>query len=139
MHGCDRGAREFRGDLAGDGGQAENLDEERCPGIASRLKILPRIVRKPELELPAGHRLTDCVVLPFELVSNGCAEEVSPIGVEAVANHEVHTSEIDEAQVYRDFFAVGRFWSQLLNVCHLAYSIHLDGIKMASIWVTTRA
>jgi hypothetical protein len=40
--------------------------------------------------------LTDCVVVPFELVSNGCADEVSTISVEAVPNHQVHASEIDE-------------------------------------------
>jgi hypothetical protein len=111
LHGCDRGAGEFRRDIAGDGGKAENLDEERRPGIAGRLEILPRIVRQPELKLSARHRLTDCVVLPFELVSNGCANEISTISLEAVANHEVHTSEIDEAHVHRDFFAVGRLWS----------------------------
>ena len=96
-----RRAGEFRRDIAGDGGEAENLDVERCPGIAGRLKILPRVVRQPELELPARHRLTDCVVLPFELVSNGCADEVSTISVEAIPNHQVHASEIDEAQVHR--------------------------------------
>jgi hypothetical protein len=97
LHGCDRGAGEFRRDIAGDASEAENLDVERCPGIASRLEILPRIVRQPELELSTRHRLTDCVVLPFELVSNGCADEVSTISVEAVPNHEVYASEIDEA------------------------------------------
>jgi hypothetical protein len=75
LHGCDGGAGEFRRDIAGDGGEAENLDVERRPGIAGGLKILPRIVRQPELELPARHRLTDCVVMPFELISNGCADE----------------------------------------------------------------
>jgi hypothetical protein len=67
------------------------------PSIAGRLEILPRIVRQPELELPARHRLTESVVMAFKLVSNGCADEVSPIGVEAVPNHEVHAPEIDEA------------------------------------------
>ena len=81
------------------------------PEFAGRLKILSRVVRQPKFELPARHRLTDCVVLPFELVSNGCADEVSPIGVEAVPDHQVHASEIDEAKVHRDFFAVGRLWS----------------------------
>ena len=117
LHGRDSGAGEFRRDIAGDGGEAENLDVERCPGIAGRLKILPRIVRQPELELSARHRLTDCLVLPFELVSNGRADEVSTISVEAVPNHQVHASEIDEAQVHRDFFAVGRLWSQLVKAC----------------------
>jgi Virulence-associated protein E len=134
LHGCDRGAGEFRRDIAGDGGEAENLDEERCPGIAGRLEILPRIARQPELELSARHRLTDCVVLPFELVSNGCADEISTVGVEPVANHEVHASEIDKAQVHRNFFAVGRLWSQLVNLSR-RLSISLDGLQLVGGWV----
>ena len=67
---------------------------ERRPGIAGRLqRSSPRIrMRQPELELVhARDRLTDRVVLPFELVSEtGCADEVSTISVEAVANHQVH-------------------------------------------------
>ena len=102
-----------------------------------RLEILPRIVRQSELELPSRHRLTDCVVLPFELVSNGCADEVSTISVEAVPDHEVHASEIDEAQVHRNFFAVGSLWSQLVNLSHLAsrLSISLDGLQLVRGWV----
>jgi hypothetical protein len=106
LHGCDGGAGEFRRDIVGDGSEAENLDEKRCPGIAGRLEILPLVVRQPELELPAGHRVADRVLMPFELVSNGCADEVSPIGVEGVPNHEAHAPEIDEAQVDRDFFSL---------------------------------
>ena len=33
--------------------------------------------------------------MPFELVSNGSADEVSTVGIEAVPNHEVHASEIE--------------------------------------------
>jgi hypothetical protein len=47
LHGCDRGAGDFRRDIAGDGGEAENLDVERCPGIAGRLEILPCVVGQP--------------------------------------------------------------------------------------------
>ena len=84
LHRCDRGARASLGVTSLAMVARPNLDVERCPGIAGRLKILPRVVRQPELELPARHRLTDCVVLPFELVSNGCADEVSTISVEAI-------------------------------------------------------
>src|SRR5277367_1768782 len=92
---------------------------ERCPGIPRRLKVVHRVVRQPELELPARHRLTNCVVLPFELISNGRADEVSTVGVEAVADHEIHASEIDETEVDRNFLAVGGLRSQLVNVCHI--------------------
>jgi len=98
LHGGDGSAGEFGRDVAGDAGEAENLDVERCSGIPGRLQVLLRIVRQSELELPARHRLTNCIVLPFELVSNGRADEVSTIGVEAVADHEIHVSEIDEAE-----------------------------------------
>ena len=64
-------------------------------------------MRQPELELPARHGLTDGVVLPLELVSNGRADEISAICVEAVADHEIHASEVDEAKVDGNFFAVG--------------------------------
>ena len=107
LNGCDGSAGKFRSDVAGDASEAENLDMERCPGIPRRLKVLHCVVRQPELELPARYRLTNCVVLPFELVSNGRADEVSTIGVEAVADHEIHASEIDEAEVDRNFLAVG--------------------------------
>src|SRR5271169_1645416 len=76
-------------------------------------------MRHPELELPARHRLTNCVVLPFELVSNRRADEVSTIGVEAVADHEIHASKIDEAEVDRNFLAVGSLRSQLVNLGHI--------------------
>src|SRR5271163_742972 len=107
---------------------------ERCPGIPRRLKVLHRVVRQPELELPARHRLTNCVVLPFELVSNGGADEVSTISVEAVSDHEIDASEIDEAKVDRNFLAVGSLRSQLVNVCHISHSIQSDW--MADRWHT---
>ena len=142
LHGGDGGAREFRRDVAGDASEAENLDVKRRPGIPRRLEILPRVVRQPELELPARHGLPDRVVLPFELVANGGADEVGAIGVEAVADHEINASEIDEAEVDRDFFAVGRLGSQLVNIAAiiaLSISIRLDGLEMAFGWMTTRA
>src|SRR5277367_2075229 len=108
---------------------------ERCPGIPRRLKVLHRVVRHPELELPARHRLTDCVVLPFELVSNGRADEVSTISVEAVADHEIHASEIDETEVDRNFLVVGGLRSQLVNVCHIHPPFHPIGWYVDGKWM----
>ena len=96
------------------------------PASRAASRSCARVVRQPELELPARHGLTDRVVLPFELVSNGGADEVGTIGVEAVADHEIHASEIDEAEIDRDFLAVGRLRSQLVNVLPSRLSIRLD-------------
>jgi hypothetical protein len=55
------------------------------------------------------------VLLPFELMAHGGADEIGTIGVEAVADHEIHASQIDEAEVDGDLLAVGRLRSKLVN------------------------
>ena len=62
------------------------------------------------------HGLANRVLLPFELIAHRGTDEVGSIGVEAVADHEIHASQIDEAEIDGDLFAVGALRSKLVNV-----------------------
>ncbi len=50
-----------------------------------------------QVEGVTRHRLLDDVGVPLELIANGGADEVGPVGVEPFADHQIDLSQIDVA------------------------------------------
>ena len=92
------------------------LADQRLPGDARRFQVLAAVMAKAEIEGLARHRLADRVGVPVELVVDGGANEIRPVGVEAVLHHQVDMAEIDIAEIDRDLFAVRRSGPQLLHI-----------------------
>src|SRR5271169_6941601 len=72
--------------------------------------------------------------MAFELVSNCRANEISPVGVEAVLHHQVDVAKIDVAEIDRDLFTITRFRSQLMHIFRHAYTIRLTSRRMVYRW-----
>jgi hypothetical protein len=71
--------------------------------------------------------------MTIKLVSNGCPDEVSPIGVEAFLHKEIDMAEVDIAQIDRDLLAIGRLWSKFVHVA--GHSRPPDTIRMDGNWM----
>jgi hypothetical protein len=57
------------------------------------------------------------------MIAHHGANEVRAIRVEAVANPEIHPSEIDEPEVDRELLAIGRAsWFEFVNIRHPIFS-----------------
>ena len=106
MKGRDRLPRQLGRDIVGDAGETENLDVQHFSGRLDGLEILAAVVAQAEVELVSRHRFLDGIVVPIELVSNGCPDEIGPIGVEALLHEEIDMAQVDIAEVDRDLLAV---------------------------------
>lgn len=73
------------------------------------------------------------VVMTVKLVSNGCLDEVSPVGVGSLPNQEINMAEVDIAQVDRDLLAVRSFNWRFVHARRHAYYIYMDGKWMACV------
>ncbi len=60
-----------------------------------------------------------------KLVADGGADEVRAVRVEAVPDEQIHTPEIDEAEIHCELLAVGRFHAR--SIYHLI-GWYMDGI-----------
>ena len=54
--------------------------------------------------------------MAFELVSNGRADEISPVGVKTVLHHQIDMAKIDVSEIDRDLLGVTRLRSQLVDI-----------------------
>src|SRR5580698_3866099 len=100
---------------------------QRRASVPRGLQVLSRVMRQPELQLPARDGLPHGLVMSLQLISDRRAYEVRAIGVKAVADQEIDPPEIDETQVDGDLFAVRDFWPQFKHIFrHHRFSIRLD-------------
>jgi hypothetical protein len=51
--------------------------------------------------------------MTFELVSDGRPDEIGPVRIEPLLHHQIDLTEVDIAEVDRDFLGVGAFRAQL--------------------------
>ena len=69
---------------------------------AQGFEVLPAEVLQAEDEGFARHGLADDFGVLRQLVADGGADEVGPVGVEALVHQEVDLTEVDRAQVERE-------------------------------------
>ena len=104
--GSDGGAREFGGDIRRDSGEAQYIDLEHLSGAARRFEILAAVIPQTKIQALSGGGLFDDVGMPFELASNRRADEIGPVLVKAVLDHQIDMAKIDVAEIDRDLLAV---------------------------------
>ena len=89
-----------------------------------------------QVELVSLDGFPDGVVMPIKLVSNGCPDEVGPVGVEALLDEEIDMAEVNIAEVDRDLFAIGSLRSKFVYVGRHSrhpITICMDGKWMAHV------
>ena len=119
VKGGDRLPRQLRRDIVGDAGETENLDVQHFAGRLDGFEVLAAVVTQAQVELVSFDRFLDGIVMPVKLVSNGCPDEVGPIGVEALLDEEIDMAEVDIAKVDRDLLAI-RCLSTTAGFCALS-------------------
>ena len=63
--------------------------------------------------------------MAFELVANRGADEIGPVRLKAVLDHQIDMAKIDVAEIDRDLFAVTWLRSELIYVlCHVQPSLY---------------
>src|SRR6185312_7462683 len=99
-------------------GQAQHVDAQRLAPLPRGLEVGAAVMPQAEVQRLSRYRLTYHVGVAVELVANGGADEVGPVGVESLLHHEVDMAEVHVAKVDRDLLAVGGPGSQVLHVAH---------------------
>src|SRR5947209_8761249 len=110
-HRGDGGACELGRDIGSNAGKAQHLDMQH---LASRTR---------RVEVFAHRGLLDHVGVALELVADGGPDEIGPVRVETILDHQIDVPEIDIAEIDGDLLAVGGLRSELMNVighgvCH---------------------
>jgi hypothetical protein len=114
----DRLSRKFWRNIVVDAGQAKDLNGQRLAGPFYGFKVSAGEAPQTQFEPMARDRLLDRFALTFELGANGGADEVRAIGVKSFLDQEIDLSEVDEAKIDCDLFAVDRFCSEFCNLMH---------------------
>jgi hypothetical protein len=130
MKGGDRQPGQLRRDIIGDASKTKNLDVQYFAGRLHGLQVLAAVVAQAQVELVSFDGFPDGVVVPIELVSDGCADEVGPVGVETLLHEEIDMAQVDIAKVDRDLLAVRCLRSKFMHIaCHIypPATISLDG------------
>src|SRR5579883_60034 len=126
-------ARELRGHVRRDAGEAEHMDAELLPGVARRLEVRTAVVPQAEIEALSRRGALDHVAVALELVADRGANEIGPVGIEALAHQQIDLAEVDVADVDRDLLAVAGLRPQLPHVVG-----HPATILMPSSWMVDR-
>jgi hypothetical protein len=63
-----------------------------------------------EVQTISGRGLLNDVGVPFDLVTDCSSNEIGPVRVKTLMNHQIDMTKIDVAQVYRDFLALPGLW-----------------------------
>src|SRR5690349_5342183 len=116
---ADRGnrcARKLGCDVLSDGGKTEDVDVQHLTGAPHRFEILAAEAPQAEIQTFSGRGLLDDIGVTFELVADCGSNEIGAVRVEPFADHQVDVTEIDIAEIDRDFFAVGGLWPELANI-----------------------
>jgi hypothetical protein len=112
----DGGAGELGGDVLRDAGKAEDVDVQHLAGLLRRFEIRAGIVPQTEVKAFAGRGLLDHVSMAFELIADGCADEIGAVRIKSVLHHEIDVAQVDIAEIDRDLLGFGRFWPQFVDI-----------------------
>jgi hypothetical protein len=125
MNGGDCPEGQFRRNVVGDAGQAQDLDVKCLTCGCNGFQVFAAVTSEPELEAMAGHGLLDRVDMTIELIANGRPDEVGAICIEPLVNEKVDVTKVDIAEIDGDLLAVARLGPQLAHIVgHRFPSLH---------------
>src|SRR4029078_1424686 len=96
-------------------------------------EIFPAKIPQTEVQAVPGRGLLDDICVAFELVADRCPDEISTVRIEPFLHHQIDLTEVDIAEVDRDFLAIWGLWAQLADIHdHMAsiFAIRWDGVWM---------
>src|ERR1700737_3000596 len=99
-------ARKLGSDIVCDAGQSQHADMEHLSGGTHRFQIFTAEMMQAELYFFSGYCLLDRLSMPFELITDGSADNVGAVRVKPFLNQQINLTEIDVTQVDRDFLAI---------------------------------
>jgi hypothetical protein len=76
------------------------------PGCTCGFKILTAVVPQSEVQALSRGGLLDDIGVPAELITDRGSDEIGPIRIESLLDHQVDVPEVDVAEVDRDLFGV---------------------------------
>jgi hypothetical protein len=130
------GSREFRRDVGGDPGEAEDAKVKHLPAGSNALELGRGKVAQADLERVPLDRACQLGCMRRELVADRGPDEIAAIRVEALLHHQVDAAEVDVAEVDGDLLRLDGSLPEgphvVLQLIHLA--ICQDGIWMAYGW-----
>jgi len=114
--GGDRGPSKLGCDVLGDSGKTQHVDVQHLTGAARGFEILAAEVPQTEIQTFSGRRLFSYIGMTFELIADRRPNEIGTVRVEAFMHHQVDVTEVDEAKIDRDLFAVGGLWPEFADI-----------------------
>src|SRR5260370_36632952 len=127
----DCGASKFGRDIRGNTGEAEHLDVQHFSSRTRRFEILATVVPQTEVQTLSDRRLLDHVGVAFELVADCGSNEIGPVGVKALLNHQIDMAKGDITEMDRDLLAISGLWSQLMHILGHPCTLHIPSRGMA--------
>lgn len=129
----DRRARELGCYVVGNAGQTQHVDVQHLPCRERPFEVRAIDVLQAEHEAAAGNRALDRVGVHGELIPDRRPNQVGAIRIEAFLDEKVDLTEVDDAEIDREFLAFAdpdtRVWG---GIRHLL-SIHIPSMWMAII------
>jgi hypothetical protein len=84
----DRRASELRRDIGGDTGEAKHLDVQHLSSCTHRFEVFSAVVPQTKVQTLSDRGLLDHVSMAFELVTDCGSNEIGPVRVKALLNHQ---------------------------------------------------
>src|SRR5580698_3700851 len=114
-------------------GEAKYLDVKRLAGGQHRFEVSPCVASESQLKLVAGDRCLDRILMTVQLIPNGSPNEVGSVRVKAFLHKEIDLTQVNTAQIDRDFLTVGSLRSKLAYIVD-----HHSAIPTPSLWMVDR-
>ena len=109
------------------------MDLQHFSGSTCRFKIVATVVPQTQIQTLAERRLLDHVGMAFELIADCGSNEIGPIRIEALLDHEVDLPEVNVAEIDRDLLTVCGLWAELMyNLSHIPF--HTPSVWMVYGW-----
>src|SRR5512132_2154084 len=122
MKGAEHGDRfngrqsERGGNVRSEAREAEHLDVKLLASVLHGLQIRARVMPETEFERVTHDGSLDLLAMCRELVPDRRANEVGPVGIEALLNQQIDVTKVHVAEVDRDLLAVARSFAKALNL-----------------------
>src|SRR5262245_49227080 len=127
---ANSGASKLGRDVLVDAGKAQDVYVQHLTGAPHSFEILAAEVPQTKIQTASGRGLLRYIRMTFELVADCGSNEIGTVGVKPFPHHQVDVTEIDIAEIDRDFFAVSGFWPEFADIAGHYLSIHT-----ASMWM----